>query len=260
VSKIVRYAERGRAAYGWLEEDSVFELGGDVYGKFEQGAYVAKYDELRILAPCEPTKIVGVGRNYRGFIEEIGAEVPDAPILFLKPPSSVIGPGGDIVLPDVSIEVTFEAELAVVMKLRGRHIPPSDVGAHVLGYTCGNDVTAHSLVRKDATLTRAKGFDTFCPLGPCISTDLNASNLTVQSRVNDRVRQQASTVEMVYSVSHLVSYISQVMTLEPGDVILTGTPHGAGPLKAGDVVEVEIEGIGVLTNSAAPETDGSLRG
>ena len=250
--RIVRFSRDGQALYGLLERDSVIELIGDVYGEFEQGSYIARYDELRLLAPCEPTKIVGVGQNYRRLLEEIGADAPDVPLLFLKPPSSVIGPADSIILPRMSNQVVFEAELAVVMKRRAKHIPPSEVQTYVLGYTCGNDVSARDL--KDITVTQAKGFDTFCPLGPCIATGLDANNLMIRSRVNGQVRQEASTLDMVFSVAQLVSFISHVMTLEPGDVILTGTPKGAGPLSIGDVVEVEIEGIGTLVNRVVADT------
>lgn len=251
MATIVRFAKDGQAVHGLLEGDSVFELIGDVQREFEQGSYIAKYDELRLLAPCEPTKIVGVGLNYRRLIEEIGASAPDVPLIFLKPPSSVIGPADSIVLPSMSNQVVFEAELAVVMKRRAKHIPPLEVQTYVLGYTCGNDVTARDLPRKD---TRTKSFDTFCPLGPCVVTDVDAGNLMIRSRVNGQVRQEASTQDMVFPVTHLVSLVSQVMTLEPGDVILTGTPRGAGTLSISDVVEVEIEGIGTLVNRVVADT------
>lgn len=227
------------------------ELRGDVYGDFERGSYIAKQDELRLLAPCEPTKIVGVGLNYRHLIDEVGADIPDVPLIFLKPPSAVIGPADSIILPRMSNQVVFEAELAIVMKRQAKHIPPSEVQTYVLGYTCGNDVTARDLPKKD---TRTKSFDTFCPLGPCVATGVDAGNLMIRSRVNGQVRQEASTQDMVFSVAPLVSSVSQVMTLEPGDVILTGTPRGAGTLSIGDVVEVEIEGIGTLVNRVVADT------
>jgi 2-keto-4-pentenoate hydratase/2-oxohepta-3-ene-1,7-dioic acid hydratase in catechol pathway len=234
-----------------LEWDAVFELRGDIYGDFAPGSYVAKYDELKLLTPCLPGKIVGVGLNYRRLIEEAGAAMPEVPHLFLKPPSAVIGPGDEIILPSMSKEIVFEAELAVVMKRQAKHIPPSAVEAHVLGYTCGNDVSARDLPRHDA---RTKSFDTFCPLGPCIATGLDPSHLMIRSRVNGHLRQDASTEDMVFQVQDLVSFISQVMTLEPGDLILIGTPPGAGTLSGGDVVEVEIEGIGTLINRVVAST------
>lgn len=251
MSRIVRFSRGGQAVYGVLQGESVFEIRGDICGEFDQGPYVAKHGELTLLAPCVPGKIVGVGLNYRRLVEEIGADVPEMPHLFLKAPSAVIGPADQIILPGTSKQVLFEAELAVVMKRRAKHIPPWEVEAHVLGYTCGNDVTGRDLPRQDA---RRKSLDTFCPLGPCIATGLDPSNLIIRSRVNGQLRQEASTREMVFPADHLVSFISQAMTLEPGDVILTGTPPGAGPLSRGDVVEVEVEGIGTLVNRVVAET------
>ncbi|GMR11208.1 MAG: fumarylacetoacetate hydrolase family protein [Anaerolineae bacterium] len=254
MARIVRFLHNNQVEYGLLEEDSVHQLSGEVYGNFEQGSRLASYADLKLLSPCMPTKIVAVGSNYRGHITEVGAKVPDAPILFLKPPSSVIGPGDAIVMPATSTEIMFEAELAVVMKIGGRHIPQSKVVSHVLGYTCANDVTANDLARVDPTVTRAKGFDTFCQLGPCIATDLSAEHLTIRSFVNGRVRQDSSSRDMLVQVSQLVSYVSQVMTLEAGDVILTGTPAGADTIRPGDLIEVEIEGIGTLANRAIAES------
>lgn len=251
MSKIVRFSKDAQAEYGLIEGDSVFELSGDVYGEFEPGAYIAKYADLSLLASCRSRKIIGVGLNYKGLIEQAGADIPEIPHIFLKPPSAVIGPGDTIILPRMSNQVVSEAELAVVIKRRARRIPPAEAQRYVLGYTCGNDVSARDL--KAITVTQAKCFDTFCPLGPCIATGLEAGNLIIRSRVNGQVRQEASTQEMVFSVEYLVSFISQVMTLEPGDVILSGTPTGAGLLSSGDVVEVEIEGIGKLANRVMAE-------
>jgi 2-keto-4-pentenoate hydratase/2-oxohepta-3-ene-1,7-dioic acid hydratase in catechol pathway len=250
LARIVRFFRDGRGGYGLLKGDLVFELSGEISGEFEEGPYIAECDELKLLTPCLPGKIVGVGLNYRRLIEECGAAMPEIPNLFLKPPSAVIGPADRIVLPRTSNEVVFEAELAVVVKRQAKHVPPSAVPAHVLGYTCANDVSARDFPRQDA---RTKSFDTFCPLGPYVATGLDPSDLMIRSRVNGRLQQEASTREMVFSVSDLVSLISQVMTLQPGDVILTGTPPGAGTLKMGDVVEVEIEGIGTLVNEVVAD-------
>jgi 2-keto-4-pentenoate hydratase/2-oxohepta-3-ene-1,7-dioic acid hydratase in catechol pathway len=201
-----------------------------------------------LLAPCQPTKIVAVGRNYREHAAEHGADVPPEPLIFLKPPSSIIGPDASIVLPLLSRRIEYEGELVAVIGRRGRNIPRESVSEHLLGFTCGNDVTARDLQRSDGQWARSKGFDTFCPLGPWIETDLDAADAKVVTRVNGTIRQNASTGDMIYGLSTLVTYVSAVMTLEPGDVILTGTPAGVGPLEHGDIVEVEIEGIGVLRN------------
>lgn len=249
----MRFSRDGQVAYGLLEGDLVFELTGDVLGQFEQGPCVALRDELKLLSPCEPTKIVGVGLNYKSHIEELGVPVPDAPLLFLKPPSSVVGPLDNIAYPLISNEVAFEAELAVVMKRQAKCVLPCEAQRFVLGYTCANDVTARDLVRSDATVTRGKCLDTFCPLGPCVATGIDAGNLAIRSRLNGQVWQEASTQDMLFPVSQLVGFISEVMTLEPGDVILTGTPKGAGTLSVDDLVEVEIEGIGTLVNRVASQ-------
>ncbi|NLE76877.1 MAG: fumarylacetoacetate hydrolase family protein [Chloroflexi bacterium] len=212
------------------------------------GAYMAPLAQARLLAPCAPTKIIAVGRNYAAHAAEHGSQVPPEPLFFLKPPSSVIGPGDAIVYPALSQHVEHEGELAVVIGRRMRHVADEDALAGVLGYTCAVDVTARDLQRKDGQWTRGKGFDTFCPLGPWLALGLDPTDLALACRVNGQLRQQARTGEMVFPVSHLIACASQVMTLEPGDVILTGTPAGVGPLHPGDQVEVEIEGIGLLRN------------
>jgi 2-keto-4-pentenoate hydratase/2-oxohepta-3-ene-1,7-dioic acid hydratase in catechol pathway len=249
LASIVRFSRGRQVRYGLLDGGSVFELVGDVFGQFEQGQYVAEYEQLTILSPCAPTKIVGVGLNYRSHVEEMGLQVPDAPILFLKPPSSVIGPRGEIVFPASSNELAFGAELALVLKRRAKAVSPSEAVEHLLGYTCGNDVTARDLARTDASTTRGKCFDTFCPLGPCIATGLDAGSLGITSRLNGRTYQHAKTADMLFSIGELVSFISHVMTLEPGDVVLTGTPKGAGEVMVGDAIEIEIEGVGTLVNT-----------
>jgi 2-keto-4-pentenoate hydratase/2-oxohepta-3-ene-1,7-dioic acid hydratase in catechol pathway len=203
---------------------------------------------VRLLAPCRPTKILAVGLNYRTHAAEAGYDVPSEPLVFSKPPSSVIGPLETIVYPALSQQVDYEGELAVVIGRQARSVSPVKAHDFVLGYTCGNDVTARDLQRRDDQWTRAKGFDTFCPLGPCIVTGLDTAHLAIRTHVNGEIRQDASTADMVFNVAELIAYVSQVMTLEPGDVILTGTPSGVGPLQPGDVVDVEIEGIGALRN------------
>ncbi|MGH8838839.1 MAG: fumarylacetoacetate hydrolase family protein [Jiangellaceae bacterium] len=212
------------------------------------GEKVALVD-ARLVAPVIPrSKVVGVGRNYAEHAAELGNEVPAEPLLFLKPNTSVIGPGEPIVLPHQSHEVHHEAELAVVIGRVCRAVPRERVADVVLGYTCGNDVSARDLQKRDGQWARAKGFDSFCPLGPWIETDLDPADLAVTCTVGDEVRQNGRTSQMVHDVAALVSYISDAFTLLPGDVILTGTPAGVGPLRDGDEVTVTVEGIGALTN------------
>ncbi len=208
-------------------------------------------DGARLLAPVTPTKIVCVGRNYVEHAKELGNEAPAEPILFLKPPSAILDPGGTIVRPAASQRVDFEGELAVVIGREAKNVRAADWQNYVLGFTCANDVTARDLQKKDGQFTRGKGFDTFCPLGPCLETELDVSNLRVTTRVNGEIRQDGTTSQMMFSCGFRVVFISGIMTLLPGDVILTGTPAGVGPLAAEDVVQVEIEGIGVLTNHVA---------
>lgn len=246
--KIVRFAWEGEARYGLVEGDFVYAIEGDVFGAFEEGERVGALSEVRLLAPCTPTKIVAVGLNYAGHAAEAHRELPTAPLIFLKPPSTVIGAGQTIAYPPISQQVDYEAELAVVIGRRTRNVSVGEALNCVLGYTCGNDVTARDLQLEDDQWTRSKSFDTFCPLGPWIVTGLDPGDLAIESRVNGQVRQRSRTSDMIFPVAELVHYAAQVMTLQPGDVILTGTPAGVGPLQRGDRVEVEIEGIGVLAN------------
>jgi 2-keto-4-pentenoate hydratase/2-oxohepta-3-ene-1,7-dioic acid hydratase in catechol pathway len=254
--KLVRFLKNDQPRYGLIEGEAVYAVEGSIFGRFHQGEKIATLTEVRLLAPCQPTKILAVGLNYRTHAAESGMAVPSEPLVFSKLPSSVIGPLEPIVYPILSQQVDYEGELAVVIGQRARNVPPEKAHGFILGYTCGNDVTARDLQRRDDQWTRAKGFDTFCPLGPYIVTDLDPGHLTIQTRVNGEIRQSTSTTDMVFSVAELISYVSQVMTLEPGDVILTGTPAGVGPLQPGDVVEVEIEGIGTLRNLVVSQGSG----
>ncbi len=204
-----------------------------------------------LLTPCVPSKIVCVGRNYAEHAKELGNEAPSEPIIFLKPPSALLAPFGTIVRPAISQRVDHEAELAIVIGKRARDVRAAQWRDYVLGFTCANDVTARDIQKKDVQFTRGKGFDTFAPLGPCIETELDPAALQVAARVNGDTRQNGNTRDMIFPCGFLVEFITSVMTLEPGDVILTGTPSGVGPLQAGDTVEVEIEGIGVLRNPVA---------
>ncbi|HEX9545038.1 MAG TPA: fumarylacetoacetate hydrolase family protein [Pyrinomonadaceae bacterium] len=206
--------------------------------------------EVKMLAPVTPSKIVCVGRNYREHAAEMGNKIPDEPLLFLKAPSAVIGNGDCIVLPTASQQVEHEGELGVVIGKQAHQLSPDDDPLdYVLGYTCVNDVTARDLQRKDVQFTRAKSFDTFCPVGPVIETDLDPLNLVVKTRVNGIEKQSGRTADMAFSVPFLIRYIANIMTLFPGDLIATGTPAGVSPLKPGDTVEVEIDGIGILQNT-----------
>jgi 2-keto-4-pentenoate hydratase/2-oxohepta-3-ene-1,7-dioic acid hydratase in catechol pathway len=235
--------------YGLIEGDTVVEVSGAPWGSWSRGSHSSRLADVRFLAPVEPSKIVCVGRNYAAHAAELGNEVPKEPLIFLKPPSSIIGPQEAIVLPPYSQRVEHEGELAMVIGRRCAHLRDSDDAlGSVLGYTCLNDVTARDLQKSDVQFTRAKGFDTFCPVGPHIETSLDPSNLLVQTRVNGTLRQSGNTSQMTFSPAFLVRWISRMMTLFPGDLIATGTPAGVGPLLAGDTVEVSIAGIGVLRN------------
>ncbi|MBI3242181.1 MAG: fumarylacetoacetate hydrolase family protein [Chloroflexi bacterium] len=245
----LRYQKNGEAHYGWLDGTRVGAVIGEVFGDSKRGGIVADLREVTILPPATPSKIIAVGQNYVARALEQGLEPPDIPPLCLKPPSAVIGHYDEIVIPPQSAQVEHEAELAVIIGRRARWVSVEDALKFVWGYTCANDVTARDLERRDSQLTRGKGFDTFCPLGPWVSTDVDAADVVVMCKVNGQVRQMSSTRELRFSVPQLVAFISSVMTLEPGDVILTGTPAGVGSLLPGDQVEVEIEGIGTLVNT-----------
>ena len=248
--KIVRVdSSADDITYGAVEPEGIRLHRGTPFVAWEPTETVVPWNEARLLAPVIPTKVVAVGKNYAEHAAEMGGAVPDFPIVFLKPPTTVVGPLQPIRLPPDTDEVHHEAELAVVIGRVTRDVDIEDVGAHVLGYTAANDVTARDLQRRDGQWTRAKGFDTFCPLGPAIDTELDpAEGLSITCRVNGELRQAGSTSDLVFGIGEIVSYVSRIMTLLPGDVILTGTPGGVGPITAGDKVEVEIEGIGVLVN------------
>ena len=248
--KIVRIdAEVDDITYGTVEPDGIRLYHGSPLFQWERSETVLPITEVKLLAPVIPTKVVAVGRNYADHAAEMSADLPDSPIIFLKPPTSVIGPLAPIRLPDQSNEVHHEAELAVVMGKVTRNIDAEDAASHILGYTIANDVTARDLQRSDGQWTRAKGFDSFCPIGPAIDTEFDPTEPhQIVCTVGDEVRQDGSTADLVFGVADLVAFVSSVMTLLPGDIILTGTPSGVGPIRDGDRVEIEIEGIGVLMN------------
>jgi 2-keto-4-pentenoate hydratase/2-oxohepta-3-ene-1,7-dioic acid hydratase in catechol pathway len=251
---VVRVSVDDGPRWGAIEGGRVYALESTPFTNWELGAAIGHVDGLRLLAPTVPSKVVCVGLNYAAHADESRMDVPSEPLLFFKPPSSVIGPDVPIILPPQSERVDYEAELAVVIGRRCRNVTPEEAWDFVLGVTCGNDVTARDLQMRDGQWTRAKGFDTFCPLGPWIVTNLGESDigdLEVICRVNGEVRQCGRTSDMVFSPAQLIAYTASIMTLEPGDVIMSGTPAGIGPLEAGDVVEVEVEGVGTLRNPVA---------
>jgi 2-keto-4-pentenoate hydratase/2-oxohepta-3-ene-1,7-dioic acid hydratase in catechol pathway len=237
--------------YGVLDNETVREAASPFGGPCHSapgGAYALA--EVRLLPPCWPSKIVCVGRNYREHAAELGNEVPAEPIIFLKPPSSLLAHGDRIAYPPSSSRVDYEGELGVVIGRRARNVKREDAGAFVFGYTCVNDVTARDLQRKDEQWTRAKGFDNFCPVGPWIvpREEVIFENIQVRTFVNGRMRQEAPVSDMIYPVGEIIEFITAVMTLEPGDFIATGTPSGIGPLEPGSVVRIAVEGVGTLEN------------
>lgn len=248
--KILRYRRSPDQAprWGWLADDKVGSLEGSPFETFARKKPQLRLENVELLTPVQPSKIICVGRNYAAHAAEHGAEVPQIPLLFLKPPSALLPPGKPILLPPQSRQVEHEAELAVVIGERARQVTAEQAKRFILGYTIANDVTARDLQVSDGQWTRGKGFDTFCPLGPWIETEIDAADLMVSCSVNGQLRQMASTRDLVFRIPTLIAFISAVMTLEPGDVILTGTPSGVGALLDGDRVEVEIEGIGTLSN------------
>jgi 2-keto-4-pentenoate hydratase/2-oxohepta-3-ene-1,7-dioic acid hydratase in catechol pathway len=254
--KICRYEVRDASSLGWvparygvIKGENIIEISGPPWGQWSRGSRPSRLGDARLLAPVEPSKIVCIGRNYAAHAAELGNEVPKEPLMFLKPPSSIIGPEEAIVLTKYSQKVEHEGELALVIGRRCSQLNDAeDALSFVLGYTCLNDVTARDLQKSDVQFTRGKGFDTFCPVGPHIETALDPANVLVETRVNGERRQSAMTSLMIYPPAFLVRWISRMMTLMPGDVIATGTPAGVGPLVAGDTVEVSVGGVGVLPN------------
>jgi 2-keto-4-pentenoate hydratase/2-oxohepta-3-ene-1,7-dioic acid hydratase in catechol pathway len=247
--RVVRYQIKDKAPrYGWILEDKVGAIEGNIYGDFRRLEAETPLASVHLLAPAQPGKIVCIGRNYVEHAKEQNAELPKVPLLFMKPPSSILSPGDPIELPSQSHQVEHEGELVAVIGKRGRNLTTNEAQGFLYGYTIGNDVTARDLQHSDGQWTRAKGFDTFCPFGPWIDTEFDPSDALITTKVSGQPRQMASTRDMVFNVSILIAFISSVMTLEPGDLIFTGTPAGVGPLTPGDVVEVDIEGLGRLSN------------
>jgi len=247
MDRVYRIEHRGTARHA-IERDDVWRLvDGDVFGRYTLTETIAP-DGIRLLAPVLPSKIVAVGLNYKDHAAERGKKLPAEPMIFLKPSTAVIGPGDPIRLPPDAGRIDHEAELGVVIGRKAYRVPRDRAAEYILGLTCVNDVTARELQAKDAQYTRAKGFDTFAPLGPAVALGLDGSALAVEGWVNDDRRQASNTRELIFPIDYLIWFISSVMTLHPGDVISTGTPAGIGPLKAGDRVTIKVEGIGELTN------------
>ena len=254
--KYLRFFQKGNIRYGLLEKDNIIrEVVGDIFNNHENTENVYSLSEINFLPPCVPSKIIAVGLNYFDHANEVQMKIPDEPLIFMKPPSTLIAHNDNIIYPKMSKQLDYEAELAVIIKNRIKNIEPEDVSKNILGYTCFNDVTARDLQKKDGQWTRAKSFDTFAPIGPFISTDLNPDNLQIKLYKNGQLMQNSFTSNMIFKVDKIISFISKIMTLFPGDIIATGTPSGVGQLEEGDKVEVEIEGIGILKNNVFLEKE-----
>ncbi|MBU4304099.1 MAG: fumarylacetoacetate hydrolase family protein [Candidatus Omnitrophica bacterium] len=246
--RIVRVLHEKKPHWGILESEKICLLKEPPFKAVRRSRNYIPIPKACLLAPSLPSKIIFVGLNYRNHARELGMKVPKEPVIFLKPTTTLLAPGADIVFPPQVRRLDYEAELAVVIKCRAKNVSEDRVQEYILGYTCCNDVTARDLQKKDGQWTRAKSFDTFCPLGPWIETNLNPADLTICSYLNNKLRQKSSTRNLIFSVPRLVSFISRVMTLLPGDVISTGTPPGVGSMKPHDRIDVAIEGIGHLRN------------
>jgi 2-keto-4-pentenoate hydratase/2-oxohepta-3-ene-1,7-dioic acid hydratase in catechol pathway len=253
----VRYQSSQGPQWGVLEGDRVRAIRGSVLDRWEAVGESRPLTDLKLLAPCEPSKIVAIGLNYRAHAKEAGLPVPDEPAMFLKPLTAIVGPGDPIVHPARSTRVDYECELACVIKTRARKVSETDALRHVLGYTCLNDVTARDIQMAGGNflnMTWGKGYDTFCPIGPLVTDGVNPDDVVVEGYLNGRRVQSSSTRDFIFSMARQLSWISHIMTLLPGDVVTTGTPSGIGPMKPGDVIEVRIAGIGSLSNPVIADT------
>ena len=248
--KIYRYRQNNKISYGILREEFLYRIEGSIFRTLRVTQQKVSIGDVILLPPVKPSKIVAIGANYLKHAMEMGRKMPEEPLIFLKPPSAVVGPNDIIVYPKMAKRVDYEGELAFIIKKRARLLKESDdLDSYILGYTCFNDVTARDLQEKDGQFTRAKSFDTFAAVGPCIETDIDPSRLRLKTFVNGKLRQSASTSSQIFTVPFLLRFISNIMTLLPGDIITTGTPAGIGPLSPGDRVDVQIEGIGTLSNT-----------
>jgi len=246
--KFVRFRKDDCCSYGLLEGDLVKKIEGDIFGDFKITECCYDIADVEILIPCQPSKIVCVGLNYRAHAQEVNLALPKEPVIFLKPPSAALPHKGKIVRPAMSGRVDYEGEVGIVIGKMAKNVKLEEAYSYIFGATCFNDVTARDLQSKDGQWTRAKSFDTFAPFGPCIATGLNYDNLSIELLLNGEVKQKSNTSDLIFNISQIVSFISQVMVLMPGDVIATGTPSGIGPMNSGDTVQVRVEGVGVLEN------------
>jgi 2-keto-4-pentenoate hydratase/2-oxohepta-3-ene-1,7-dioic acid hydratase in catechol pathway len=247
--KIYRYRYGNRSFYGVLKEEVLYPIVGSIYRKFEVKKRGVPISDVFLLPPVKPSKIVAIGRNYKDHAAEMGKPLPKEPLIFLKPPSALVGPNEIIIYPDMSKRVDYEGELAVVIRKKAHRLADeTNADTYILGYSCFNDVTARDLQRKDVQFTRGKSFDTFAAVGPCVVTDIDPTALRLKTFLNGKLKQSGNTKNLIFPIPYLVKFISHVMTLYPGDVIATGTPAGIGPMTPGDRVDVQIEGIGVLSN------------
>ena len=246
--RFVRFQINDRIGYGILEDDFVREIEGSIFEEVKPLSVRHELSQVRLLCPTQPSKILCAGLNYKDHITEIGEKIPEFPAHFIKSPTALIGPNDPIIYPRVGLQVEYEGELAVIIKDQIKDVSEEEALEHILGYTCFNDVTDRGLMKFQGQLSRAKGFDTFAPCGPCIATDLDPASLTLRTYLNGKLVQEGHTRNFIFSVPFLIHYLSQCMTLFPGDIISTGTPKGVGPMKPGDVVEVTVEEIGTLRN------------
>jgi 2-keto-4-pentenoate hydratase/2-oxohepta-3-ene-1,7-dioic acid hydratase in catechol pathway len=251
--KIVRYRGEGGAAWGTLEDGLVRATAGTPFVDLQPASEIGPLEEVAVLAPVVPSKIICVGRNYREHAAEFDNPVPEEPLLFMKPPSSVVGPGDDVVYPALSKRVDHEAELVAVVGRTAHRVSAADAWPVIGGYTCGNDVTARDIQKSDGQWTRGKGFHTFCPLGPWIEMDYDPTDINVVCKVNGETRQDGHTRDMIFDIPYLIEYITRFTRLEVGDVIMTGTPEGVASVEIGDEMTVEVAGLSALTNRIVAE-------
>ena len=253
MERFIRYKTAEKISWGIFEEENIAEISGNPALGFDRTGNYFNLSQIILLAPVEPSKIVCVGLNYKDHVKESqsATKVPESPVLFMKPPSALIGPGGKIIYPEMSNRVDYEAELGIVIGRRCYQVAEAEAEDYIFGLTCANDVTARDLQKSDGQWTRGKGFNSFCPVGPWIISNLAYRDLSIESYLNGDLKQSARTSMMIFPVPFLISFISKVMTLNPGDLILTGTPAGISPMQPGDRIEVRIEGIGSLVNDVA---------
>lgn len=246
--KIAKYRYNGTEQHGVIKEEQIFPVKGDIYGEYQVADSGVPLKDVQLLAPIAPRKLIAIGLNYALHAKESNKPLPDEPMMFMCSPNAIIGPEDTIELDNNQDRIDFEAEIAIVINKKAKNVKAKDAFDYVLGYTCANDVSNRDLQKKDIQYTRAKSFDTYKPLGPWIETDLKPNELDIKLWQNGELRQSSNTNDMIFHVDKLIEFVSHVMTLEQGDIIITGTPSGVGPMKTGDVIEIEIEGIGKLTN------------